>query len=156
MVSNREYIQNLMDFQNHYCISKAHFFASLHTQTILESNHPLPIYTLAYRTMNLYFSAQTHKQVACSAKSPGSKLFDFVVSSYLLFFFFSSLSGTSKPPYPYFFPFHLYFLYQIFQTPSNYVMFQSKCQTYPQFHGVFHKTESRCHSNHPREIINCI
>lgn len=104
MVSNREYIQNLMDFQNHYCISKAHFFASLYTQTILESNHPLPIYTLAYRTMNLYFSAQRHKQVACSAKPPGSKLFDFVVSSYLLFFFFSSLSGTSKPPYPYFFP----------------------------------------------------
>lgn len=95
MVSNREYIQNLMDFQNHYCISNAHFncydywhfFASLYTKTILESNHPLPIYTLAYRTMNLDFSTQRHKQVACSAKPPGSKLFDFVVSSY---FFFSS------------------------------------------------------------------
>lgn len=100
MVSNREYIQNLMDFQNHYCISNAHFncydywhfFASLYTKTILESNHPLPIYTLAYRTMNLDFSTQRHKQVACSAKPPGSKLFDFVVSSYFFFFFFSSLS----------------------------------------------------------------
>lgn len=95
MVSNREYIQNLMDFQNHYCISNArfnchdywHFFASLYTKTILESNHPLPIYTLAYRTMNLDFSAQRHKQVACSAKPPGSKLFDLL---FLLTFFFPS------------------------------------------------------------------
>ena len=132
MVSNREYIQNVMDFQNHYCISNArfnchdywHFFASLYTKTILESNHPLPIYTLAYRTMNLDFSAQRHKQVACSAKPPGSKLFDLL---FLLTFFFPSFLPFQALPshrIHIFFPFHLYFLYQIFQTPSNYVMFQ--------------------------------
>ena len=132
MVSNREYIQNVMDFQNHYCISNArfnchdywHFFASLYTKTILESNHPLPIYTLAYRTMNLDFSAQRHKQVACSAKPPGSKLFDllFLLTFFsLLFFPFRHFQATVSI---FFFPFHLYFLYQIFQTPSNYVMFQ--------------------------------